>query len=235
MTIRRASVILPCRSLDDFPTHLTGPAAAELLAAVTALWHPSLIHATQALPGLRPAEEPPDPVELEGELVVIPPASRQRLSPDWSDRLQATVPRNPPPVEAVESRQVTIAALIGAASIDPANVEAASVADFLALGHAYLQVELLTRAMRYTSVLDTEQFTSAVVAAAGAAATGNRELEREELGRAFDLLADARNHVYSVDFYVIDVTLLAGSTLGEGLRQTGRGFANEFTRHRRTA
>ncbi len=56
------------------------------------------------------------------------------------------------------------------------------------------------------------------VAAAGAAVAGNHESEREELGRAFDLLSDARNHVYSVDFYVVDVTLLADSTLGESLR-----------------
>ena len=66
MTIRRASVILPCRGFDDFPTHLTGPAAAELLTAATALWHPALIHATQALPGWHPAEEPPDPAALDG-------------------------------------------------------------------------------------------------------------------------------------------------------------------------
>ncbi len=34
---------------------------------------------------------------------------------------------------------------------------------------------------------------------------------------AFDLLADARNHVYAVDIYVVDVTLLAPSTLGASL------------------
>src|SRR5256885_11289465 len=58
----------------------------------------------------------------------------------------------------------------------------------------------------------------AVKPADGAAVAGNHETEREELGRAFDLLSDARNHVYSVDFYVVDVTLLADSTLGEALR-----------------
>ena len=47
---------------------------------------------------------------------------------------------------------------------------------------------------------------------------GDRGLVAEELGRAFDLLADARNHVYAVDFYVVDVTLLAATTLGESLR-----------------
>ena len=51
----------------------------------------------------------------------------------------------------------------------------------------------------------------------------------EELARAFDLLADARNHVYSVDFYVVDVTLLAESTLGEPLRsETGQPVSDQF-------
>ncbi len=219
MTIRRSSLILPCHGWDDFPTHLTGSTAAELLTAATALWHPALIHATQGLPGWHPADEPPDPASLEGELVVVPPVSRERMAPDWCDRLRATSPRNPPPVEAVASREDTITALLAAASIDPNQVASASVADFLALGYAHLLVELITRALRYTSVLDFEQFACAVVAAASAAVAGIQELMREELGRAFDLLSDARNHVYSVDFYVIDVTLLATTTLGEPLRE----------------
>src|SRR6478672_4365252 len=218
MTIRRASVILPSRGFDDFPTHLAGPGAADLLAAVTGLWHPALIHATQALPGWHPAEELPDPSELEGELVVISSSSRERMAPDWTDRLRATAPRNPAPVDAVPVRKDTVAMLLDAAAVDLGNATAESAANFLALGYAHMQVELITRALRYTSVLDTDQFGSAVVAAAGAAVTGNQETEREELGRTFDLLSDARNHVYSVDFFVVYMTLLADSTLGESLR-----------------
>src|SRR5258705_2470446 len=145
------------------------------------------------------------------------------MAPDWSDRLRATAPRNPAPVDAVPMRKDTVAMLLDAAAVDLGNVTAESASNFLALGYAHMQVELITRALRYTSVLDTDQFTSALVAAAGAAAAGaaaagNQETEREELGRAFDLLSDARNHVYSVDFYVVDVALLADSTLGESLR-----------------
>ncbi len=220
MTIRRTSVILPCRSFDDFPSHLAGPGAADLLASLTGLWHPALIHATQALPGYHPSEEPPDPAELAGELVVVPSSSRERMPPDWAERLRATTPRNPSPVDAMPSRPETVAAMLSAAGIDLEKTQVfdESVANFLALGYAYLQVELITRALRYSSVLDTDQFTSAVVAAAAAAMTGNSDTEREELARAFDLLSDARNHVYSVDFYVVDITLLADSTLGESLR-----------------
>lgn len=218
MTIRRASVILPCHGFDDFPTHLAGQGAADLLAAITALWHPALIHATHELPGWYPSDELPEPDQLEAELVVIPSSSRERMAHDWADRVRATAPRNPAPIEAAPSRSDTVAALLSAAEIDPRVVRPESVADFLALGYAHMQVELLTRALRYTSVLDNDQFASALFAAVEATVAGNHEKEREELNRAFDLLSDARNHVYSVDFYVIDLTLLADSTLGEPLR-----------------
>ena len=218
MTIRRASVILPCRGFDDFPTHLAGPGAADLLASLTGLWHPALIHATQAIPGHHWAEGPPDPAEMEDELVVIPSSSRERMPADWADQVRATAPRNPSPVDAMPSRRDTVAALLAAAELSPGQVSDESVANFFALGYAHLQVELITLAMRYSSVLDAEQFTAATVAAAAAAISGNSEVEQEELSRAFDLLSDARNHVYSVDFYVADISLLADSTLGESLR-----------------
>jgi alpha-mannosidase len=218
MVIRRASLILPCRRLEDFPTHLSGESAAELLTAWTALWHPALIGATGRLPGWHPADELPDPSALEAELVLVPSVSRHQLPSDWCDRLRATGPHNPPPIEAAASRNETIAAALAAAAIDASCVTETIVGDFLALGFAHLQVELLTRAMHYATVLDTEQFSGAVIEAASAAVAGDDAKAHDELARAFDLLMDARNHVYAVDFYVVDVTLLAGSTLGEPLR-----------------
>jgi alpha-mannosidase len=218
MTIRRASVILPCQSWDDFPTHLGNQASAELLAAWTGLWHPALLALTERLPGWHQAEEPPDPAAFEGELVLVPPPSRQRMPSDWCDRLRATAPANPAPVETFASRSDTLSAVLSAAGVSAAAFDADLTPDFLALGFANLQVELLTRAMRYSSVLDTEQFESAVVGAAKAAAAGNNDAARNDLARAFDLLADARNHVYSVDFYTIDLTLVVDSVLGDPLR-----------------
>jgi alpha-mannosidase len=218
MTIRHASLILLCRRLEDFPTRLSGQPADELLAAWTALWHPALIAATGRLPGWHPADEPPDPSTFDAELVLVPSVSRQRLPSDWCDRLRATHPRNPPPVEVSASREETLAAALTAARIDPRSTADSIVRDFLALGYAHLQVELLTRAMHYATVLDDQQFSSAVIEAASAAVSGSDAKAHDELARASDLLMDARNHVYAVDFYVVDVTLLAGSTLGEPLQ-----------------
>jgi alpha-mannosidase len=218
MTIRRASVILPCSTWDDFPTHLGNQASAELIAAWTALWHPALLAMTGRLPGWHQAEEPPDPAELEGELVLVPPPSRQRMPSDWCDRLRATAVDGPGSVETFASRADTVAAVLRAAGVEVAEQDADLAADFLALGFAYLQIELLTRAMRYSSVIDSEQFENAVVAAAKAAVGRDSLGAQRELSRAFDLLADARNHVYSVDFYIVDLTLVVDSVMGTALR-----------------
>src|SRR4051794_15941824 len=129
MTIRRASVILPCRSWDDFPTHLGNQASAELLAAWTALWHPALLDTTEQLPGWHQAEEPPDPASLEGELVLVPPPSRQRMPSDWCDRLRATTPTNPAPVDTFASRPDTVAAILNAVGLSAAAVDADVTAD----------------------------------------------------------------------------------------------------------
>jgi alpha-mannosidase len=220
MPLRRASLILPGHHLEDFPTHFVGDRAAELLSAWTALWHPAILAATGAPPAWHPADTPPEPETLEGELIIVPPVSRERLPSDWCDRFAATQPRNPPLIEPFADRGQTIAAALAAASIEPQPSLADSdvAGDFLALGYAYLQVELLTRAMRYTTLLDANLFDSAVIDGARAAINGQAETARDALGRAFDLLRDARSHFYSVDFFLIDVTLLASTTLGEPLR-----------------
>jgi alpha-mannosidase len=218
MSIRSASLILPCHRLQDFPTHLTGQMAAELLAAWTVLWHPALLAATGRLPGWHSADAPPEPETLDGELILVPSVCHSRLVGNWRDRLRETEPRNPPAVEAAESRGATLAAALAAAGMDEQVVAAELAGDFFALGYAHLQVELLTGAMHYSSVLDTTHFSEAVIAAAQAAVAGEEDKAREELARAFDLLMDARNHAYAVDFYVVDVTLVTESTLGEALR-----------------
>jgi hypothetical protein len=115
MSIQRASLLTPCSRLEDLPSGLKGAAAAELLSAWTTLWHPVLIDATGGLPGWHSADDPPEPEKLEGELIVIPPISRERLPVDWCERMRATSPRNPFPVEARASRAQTVAETLAAA------------------------------------------------------------------------------------------------------------------------
>lgn len=219
MALRRSSLILPGYHLEDFPTHLAGERAAELLSAWTSLWHPSLLAETGVLPAWHPAGAPPDPDMLEGELVIAPHLSRERLPTDWVERFGATVPRNPVLIEPFPSREKTLIAVLEAASLDPQAVDRDLAGDFFALGYAYLQIELLTRVMRHTTLLNVENFCEAAIEAARAAVQGDRDGAHDNLSRAFDLLSDARNHYYPVDYYLLDVTLAAPSTLGHLLRE----------------
>jgi alpha-mannosidase len=91
-------------------------------------------------------------------------------------------------------------------------------ADFLALGYAYLQIQLLTRQMRYSSNLDETYFKNTAVAAAVAAACGNATLAKDKLAACFSVLAEERDHYYPVDAFLIDLNMVAPTTLGAALR-----------------
>ncbi|MEX0818863.1 MAG: hypothetical protein WD070_04700, partial [Pirellulaceae bacterium] len=90
--------------------------------------------------------------------------------------------------------------------------------DFLALGYCFLQVQLLTRQMRYSSNLDEVHFNDQLVAGAVAAASGDLQLARDKLTVCFNLLSEERDHYYSVDVFLIDLTMVAEQTLGAALR-----------------
>ena len=92
-------------------------------------------------------------------------------------------------------------------------------ADFAALGYTYLQVQLMTRQLRYTSNLDDVRFRELAIESATAAMEGNAESAQDKLHAAFDLLSAERNQYYSTDLYLLDLLLLAPSTLGADLER----------------
>jgi alpha-mannosidase len=89
----------------------------------------------------------------------------------------------------------------------------------MALGFAYLQTELLTRQMRYTTHVAETAFADHVVKGAEAAVAGDQQTSRSLLQSCFDLLSQERNHYYAVDVYLIDISLLAEPLLGAPLER----------------
>ncbi len=73
--------------------------------------------------------------------------------------------------------------------------------------------------MRYSTNLDELHFNNLAVTGAKAAAAGNETEARDQLTACFDLLAQERDHYYAVEAYIVDVTLLASTTLGDPLRR----------------
>lgn len=232
-------VLLPCHSLEDFPTYQEGEEAEGLLAAWTALWHPALLASAGSLPTWYRADGPP--AELAGRLVIVPSASERLLLAGWNARAAdagAYVVRKC--TSRAEILRAALSQLDGAdAYLPPVGLAAAPwtdgdsgprsagrpastlldlAGDFLALGYSYLMVELLTRQMRYMSNLDEVRLRNETLAAARDFVEGRDDSCRNHLQACFQVLLEARERFYPVDAYLVDLTLVAGTTLGERLR-----------------
>ena len=225
-------ILLPCHSMEDFPIHHRGHEAANLLASWTALWHPALIASAGKMPGWHQVDNPDiglgeefldasdetRPADSNGKLLaVIPLISESLMDSELLSKLefsQAVV------LSDLESRDAIMERAIEANSeakrladgLDPGLVQ-----DFCALGYGFLQVQLMTRQLRYSSNLDESHFSEAVAEAAGFATAGDLGKARDALGRCFDLLLEEKNGYYPVQPELMDVVLTAKTTLGRSM------------------
>jgi alpha-mannosidase len=207
-------ILLPCHSLEDFPTHHRGEAAEGLLAAWTALWHPALIAVAQKTPNWARADDPPTP--NPGAIFVVPTVAELDLPADFKDRATSA---GAALVSGLVRRNDLIGKILETLGDDaPSIADHSLINDFFALGLAFLLTELLTRRMRYMSRIDETSFQEKVVAAATAGANDNLDAARDALKRAFELLMEARAHFYPVDTNLLDFTLVAETTIGQSLR-----------------
>jgi alpha-mannosidase len=205
--------LLPCQSLEDFDLQRKEDDAEQLLSGWSTLWHPLLLASAQALPRWLPATSPPP--EPSNYLVLLPDCCQPSLPEDWlrqAESAGACVLRNLP------HRDDMLAAALERLDTDRPNVDADLAADFLALGFCHLQVELLTRKLRYMSNLDEGSLQTAALQAADEALQGNVEASRRHLQSAFDRLHEAREYFYPTEARLLDLTLVAPSTLGAALQ-----------------
>jgi alpha-mannosidase len=218
MKYQELIILLPCHSLEDFPTYHEGDDANGLLASWSALWHPALLAAAGQAPTWRRIEDPPS--DVRDRLIVVPSVCVQRLPTGFAQRVKD---EGGVLIRKTNSREEILEAALGKSGdategMPNHPVDPELAADFLALGYCYLQIELLTRQMRYASNLDETYFKGTAVAAAVAAVEGNVALAREKLSACFNVLAEERDHYYPVDAFVLDLNLTASTTLGHSLR-----------------
>lgn len=209
--IQEIAILLPCHSFEDFPTYHTGDEAQSLLANWTAMWHPAFLAAAGKKPQWHRVDTPPE--NLEGLALLIPSICKSELPAGFTQRAKeagATLVKN-----LTDRVEITTKLLAAVSDVNPVATEMA--ADFYALGYCYLQVELLTRQMRYSSSLDEIYFENKTVEAAQAAMAGNQEEAQAALQACFDVLMEERNQYYSVDASLLDFTLVAETTLGDEL------------------
>lgn len=220
--------LLPGYELDGFPRHANSAQAEQWLAAWVAMWHPTLIEACGAAPHWHPCESAPS--DLAGTLViqtslatdvdsrfakghadqqcVLLETSESESSGDWQGLQQTMLQR----VGLEETSEPLLSELRR---------------PFAALGYAYLQIQLMTRQLRYTSNLDQVMFSDQLTSAAEHTLRGQREPALEMLQSCFDSLGQERDHYYSLDVQLLDVTLLAESTLGKSLARQFESLSQE--------
>lgn len=205
-------VLVPCHSLEDFPTELGEEPAASLLNAFTILWHPSLLASTGAFPRWERSDES---LTVQADrLVVVPTPCDEWVPSTWVERarregcvvISGEHDREKMLHQALEPLELTHA------------VDSELVADFLALGTAYLQVELLTRHMRNFSHLDEAHMQREAIAAAQAAINHDLEAAKKHLGHCFEMLLECRERFYPVTCYLIDLCLVNPDFSGEELQ-----------------
>ncbi|MDP7274353.1 MAG: hypothetical protein QF363_02655 [Planctomycetaceae bacterium] len=215
MSLTDLVILIPSHSLEDFPTELEEGEAAGLLNAFAVAWHPRLLEATGVIPNWQRADEPSDP--MAGQLYFVPTASNDWLSHGWADRARDA---GSFVLTQVSERQEMIDAAL--AVLDPdgpsTEVDPDLVADFLALGTCYLQMELLTRHMHHFGSLDEVFLQREAVMAAESALAGDAETTRAHLKSCFESLHEARERFYPVDCYLLDLCLLVPEVADEHLR-----------------
>jgi alpha-mannosidase len=214
--IHALRLLLPCHSLEDFPTFHEGEDAENLLVAWTAPWHPILLHQLQKVPEFGRVENSPE--SCTDQVFLIPKVSLARVPGGFRDRCRD---QGGVCLDSLTDRTATVtelAQVLGCAS-EVAKSPPETARPFFALSYTYLQIELLTRQLRYTSNLDQAHFQSLVLKAATAATQGDSTTAEEALGRCFDLLAEERHRYYPMQSLLCDLTLLAPTTLGPALTQ----------------
>jgi len=212
MSYKQCVILLPCHSLEDFPTHHEGDDAQGLLAGWTALFHPGLIASSGSMPQWWRMDDPGE--ELADHLLIIPSVSASELPTGFTQRAKdagATL------IRRKQDRDEILNLALQNCDNRYQQIDPELVADFLALGYAYLLIELLTRQMRYACNLDEVHFNDLIVAGAQAAVEGDHELAKQKLTACFDVLAEERDHYYSVEAFLVDLTLVAPTTLGPAL------------------
>ncbi len=217
--LKRSIFVIPSSALEDLPARMGHELATDFLCGWTAQWDPRLLESLGTLPEWKKADG--SSLDLNASLVLCPEVSKSKLEVPIREQLQMNQ------CSIIESQFLTRPQLVETliASLRPSRedqVESSQqvpllVEDFYALGYAVLQVQILARKLRYSWNIDWIIFTEQVLSAARASLGQDAEETERWLQASFDSLSQERDRYCSQQAYLLDVVLLATSTLGQSL------------------
>lgn len=212
--IQRSVIVVPSYAIEDLPTGVGHETAADFLAAWTVGWDPRLLVALNALPEWKRSDS--SSLELESSLVVIPEWSRDKVDQPQRERLTLgkclTIDSNG---KKRSDLFEAIAKGLADEDVEIPNSLPLCLSDFYALGYAVLQIQIMARKLRYSWNLDWLAFSEQVLSAAKAALAGDAEETERWIQAAFDTVSQERDRYCSQQIHLLEVVLLAESTLGE--------------------
>ncbi len=218
MTYNDIVILIPCHSLEDFPTELDEKDAESLLNAFAVAWHPELLASTRVIPGWHRSDEPPQ--FLADRLLLVPKTAEDWLPYGWIDEAEsngATVVSGK--IHRDEMAEAALAPLhLNEPEAAGSVLSPELVADFYALGTCFIQLELLTRCMHHFSSLDEATIQREAIAAADAALADDAEAARAHLKGCFEVLLENRERFYPIDCYLIDVCLITPDSVNDSLK-----------------
>ncbi|TWU56602.1 hypothetical protein Poly51_25180 [Rubripirellula tenax] len=209
-------VLIPASTLEDFPTKLSDDDARSLLAGWTVLWHPRLLAQTEQTPAWYRADAPPEPPAKR--MIVAPAPSLAKLPQAYAQRAIADADCR----WITGANRAEMEAALGLDPCDPCDADPSvvdgsgrkiGVEDFYAAGFVALQIQIMTRRLRYTSNLDEIFLQTRLVTAAKAFLQGDGPAATAALHEVFDALAEERDHYFTSDPHLIDLTLVTDSTV----------------------
>ena len=208
-SLEQLTVVFPCHTLEDLPVRQDEPNARSLMANWTILWHPELIAQAAKLPEWVSSDFVT--TEFENALVLVPLACTDNIPIEIEDAVSAGKAE-------VISGLMSRAELLQHESLEKwinDRVAGDIANDFYALGFAFLQIQLMTRQLRYSSSIDVTRLSESAVAAAESAIDGDESQARKQLQNAFDLIAQERSSYYPTDPTILELVLFAPSTIDQ--------------------
>ncbi len=187
------------------------------------LWHPTLLARAQALPEWKRADH--SSLDLENSLIVCPASKSDVIDITLAERLDT---QGCLTLYATDDRSEVVASLIqgmegeqheglsGSSATSPRTI---AVEDFYALGFGFLMLQALTRKVSYSSNIDVVMMADQAKSAALAFLSGDEAECERWLQSCFDQLSQERDRYFTQAANLLDLTLLAPSTLGRSLEE----------------
>jgi alpha-mannosidase len=219
MTARELILLSPYHLPAQNPLMLASEDSAAFLNGLSALWHPAALLGAVAPPRVASPYDYEQPVA--GHIYAVPESPPLILPDDWEQRVRD---EGAIAFQATPDRAATLANLLDALRTQAGDDQTAlallglgpeSTGPFFGIGFGHRMIETLFEAMEHESTLAGSDFWREVQAAVAALTDAGAEAWRPHLQSAADRLLSAREVLYPVNIYLLDICLVDPEHLEE--------------------